>query len=84
MLPLGILLSLYVLPMLFLTVWPASLLTPGRVGILLMSDLLVGVLSAALFAGEPFGWREATGSVLIIGAALVEVLGLAAASTKIW
>lgn len=74
LLPWGILLSLYVLPMLFLTVWPASLLTPGRVGILLMSDLVVGVLSAALFAGEPFGWREATGSILIIGAALVEVL----------
>lgn len=75
LLPWGVLLSLYVLPMLFLTVWPASLLTPGRVGILLMSDLVVGVISAALFAGEPFGWREATGSVLIIGAALVEVLG---------
>lgn len=74
-LPWGLLLALYVLPMLFLTVWPASLLTPGRVGILLMSDLVVGVVSAALFAGEPFGWREATGSLLIIGAALVEVLG---------
>ncbi|WP_420012307.1 DMT family transporter [Tateyamaria sp.] len=74
-LPWGILMSLYVLPMLVLTVWPASLLTPGRVGILLMSDLLVGVISAALFAGEPFGWREAVGSLLIIGAAVVEVLG---------
>jgi len=74
-LPWGILMSLYVLPMLFLTVWPASILTPGRVGILLMSDLVVGVASAALFAGEPFGWREIAGSLLIIGAALVEVLG---------
>ncbi len=53
----------------------ASLLTPGRVGILLMSDLLVGVISAALYAGEPFGWREGADSLLIIGAALVEVLG---------
>ncbi|MEM6372189.1 MAG: DMT family transporter [Pseudomonadota bacterium] len=74
-LPWGVLMSLYVLPMLFLTVWPASILTPGRVGILLMSDLVVGVASAALFAGEVFGWREAMGSVLITGAALVEVLG---------
>lgn len=74
-LPWGILMSLYVLPMLFLTVWPAGLLTPGRVGILLMSDLVVGVISAALYAGEPFGWREGAGSLLIIGAALVEVLG---------
>ena len=75
LLPWGILMSLYVLPMLFLTVWPASVLTPGRVGILLMGDLVVGVVSAALFAGEPFGWREGTGSLLIMGAALVEVLG---------
>jgi len=74
-LPWGILMSLYVLPMLFLTVWPASLLTPGRVGILLMSDLVVGIISAALFAGEPFGWRETAGSLLIVGAALVEVFG---------
>jgi drug/metabolite transporter (DMT)-like permease len=74
-LPWGIVMSVYVLPMLFLTVWPASLLTPGRVGILLMSDLVVGVISAALFAGEPFGWREGAGSLLIIGAAVVEVLG---------
>ncbi|WP_223427325.1 hypothetical protein [Tateyamaria pelophila] len=40
-----------------------------------MSDLLVGVISAALYAGEPFGWREGADSLLIIGAALVEVLG---------
>lgn len=74
-LPWGLLISLYVLPMLFLTVWPASLLTPGRVGLLLMSDVVIGVLSAAFFAGEPFSWREALGSALIIGAAAVEVLG---------
>ena len=54
---------------------PAMLLTPGRIGILLMSDVVVGVGSAAALAGEPFGWREATGTVLIVGAAFVEVLG---------
>ena len=75
LLPWGIVLALYVLPMLFLTVWPASVLTPARVGILLMSDLLVGVISAALWAGEPFGWREGIGSALIIGAAVIEILG---------
>ena len=73
--PWGLLLAFYMLPMLFLTVWPASVLTPGRVGILLMSDLVVGVASAAAWAGEPFGWREMAGSTLIISAAAIEVLG---------
>jgi len=73
--PWGLLLALYVVPMLFLTIWPATLLTPGRIGILLMSDALVGVISAAALAGEPFGLREVLGTILIVGAATVEVLG---------
>ena len=73
--PWALLMGVYVAPMLVLTVWPAMLLTPGRIGILLMSDVVVGVGSAAALAGEPFGWREATGTVLIVGAAFVEVLG---------
>ncbi|MEL6450463.1 MAG: DMT family transporter [Pseudomonadota bacterium] len=74
-LPWGLLMALYVLPMLVLTIGPARLLTPGRVGILLMSDVLVDVLSAAIWSGDPFGWREALGSALIISAAVIEVAG---------
>lgn len=73
--PIALLLALYVLPMLVLTIWPATMLTPGRVGMLLMSDVIVGVLSAAAWSGEPFGWREALGTVLIVGAGFVEVAG---------
>ncbi len=76
-LPCGVLCALYVLPMLFLTVWPATMLTPGRVGILLMSDVVVGVASAAALAGEPFGVREFLGALLVVAAAVVEVLGRA-------
>ena len=65
----------YLLPMLFLTIWPATVLTPARIGLLLMSDVVVGVLSAAWLSGEPFGTVEAIGAVLIVGAGLVEVLG---------
>ena len=68
-----ILTTLYVLPMMFLTLWPATLLTPARVGLLLMSEVVVGIFSAALFSGEPFGWREALGATFIIGAAVVEL-----------
>jgi len=67
--------GLYALPTLFLTIWPATILTPGRIGLLLMSEVVVGVASAAFFAGEPFGPREAIGSALIVSAGFVEVLG---------
>jgi drug/metabolite transporter (DMT)-like permease len=78
LLPWGVLMALWVVPMLFLTIWPASLLTPGRVGILLMSDVIVAVITAAWFSGEPFGLREAAGTILIVSAAAVEVLDRAA------
>jgi drug/metabolite transporter (DMT)-like permease len=40
-----------------------------------MSEVVVGVVSAALFAGEVFGTREAVGTLLILAAGAVEVLG---------
>ena len=61
--------------MLYLTIWPAMRLSPGRVGLLLMSEVVVGVGSAALLAGEPFGLRELSGTLLILAAGAVEVLG---------
>ncbi|MEM8819712.1 MAG: hypothetical protein AAGE90_09310 [Pseudomonadota bacterium] len=72
--PWGLLSALYVLPVLFLTIWPATLLTPGRVGLLLLSDVVVGVISAPLLTDEPFGMREAIGTVLIVSAGAVAVL----------
>jgi len=63
------------LPAIFLTLWPANFLSPARLGVLLMSELVVGVASAALLAGEPFGMRELAGTGLIVLAGLVEVLG---------
>lgn len=66
--------AVFVLPMLFLTIWPATMLSPARVGLLLMSEVVVGLVSAALLSGEPFGWREALGAVLIVGAAVLELM----------
>ena len=73
--PLLILTGLFALPMIYLTIWPAKVLTPGRIGILLMSEVLVGFGSVALLAGDPFGWVEVLGAVLIVSATLVELLG---------
>ncbi len=72
-LPIALLSVLYTLPMIFLTIWPATLLTPARVGLLLMSEIVVGLISAAVFSGEPFGLRELIGATLIVSAALLEI-----------
>jgi drug/metabolite transporter (DMT)-like permease len=73
-LPWVILTGLYLVPMLALTLWPATILSPTRVGLLLMTEIVVGVTSAAAFSGEPFGFSEALGCLLIVSAALSEVL----------
>jgi drug/metabolite transporter (DMT)-like permease len=62
------------LPISYLTIWPATVLSPGRVGMLLMVEVIVGVVSAAILTNEQFGVREFTGSVLILSAGVVEVL----------
>ncbi|WP_171126600.1 MULTISPECIES: DMT family transporter [unclassified Ruegeria] len=71
---LALLSALYTLPMVYMTIWPATKLSPARVGILLMSEVVVGIASAAAFSGEPFGLRELLGAVLIVSAAVLEIV----------
>ena len=54
--------------------WGSNRVDPGRLGILLQLEAVVGIGSAALLAGEPFGLRELIGTFLILGAGLTEVL----------
>ena len=61
------------LPSMFLLFWGAQLLSPARVGILLMTEIVFGVTSASLLSGEPFGWPQAVGVALIFGAAVTDV-----------
>ncbi len=68
------LVALMMLPITYLTIWPATLLSPGRVGMLLMVEVIVGVASAALLTDETFGLREFSGALLVISAGIVEVL----------
>ena len=58
-----------------LVMWAVQRVDSGRVGILLMTEAMIGSISAALFSGEPYGAMQAAGTVLIVGAGLVEVLG---------
>lgn len=59
----------------FLVLWAARKIDPGRIGILLMTEVLVGAITAALFSGEPFGSGEMLGTAMIVSAGLIEVLG---------
>ncbi|MDG2405000.1 MAG: hypothetical protein P8M25_08640 [Paracoccaceae bacterium] len=49
-------------------------LSPGVVGLLFMTEIIVGAISVAILAGEPFGIREITGVLFIAGASLLEPL----------
>lgn len=62
-------------PTTYALMWSTQVLDSGRVGILLMSEVVVGTVSAALLSGETFGWSEAIGALLIVSAGFVEVTG---------
>ena len=64
---------LWMLPVIWLTIFGASHLGPGRVAIFLMLEIVVGLTTASLLTDEPFGMRELIGAVLITGACGVEM-----------
>jgi drug/metabolite transporter (DMT)-like permease len=53
--------------------WATVRLDPARVGILLMTEVIVGALSAAVFAGENLSVHEIVGGTLVILCGLLEV-----------
>ena len=53
--------------------WATARLEPVRVGILLMTEVIVGAASAALIANERLGGAEIAGGVLVLCAGLLEV-----------
>ena len=61
-----------VIPGTYASLWGPKFLNPGVSGLLFMTEIVVGAISVALFAGEPFGSRELIGVILIAGASLVE------------
>ena len=63
------------IPSVFAILWASSRLFPGRVGILMMTEVLVAVISAALFLNEPMQIMEWFGVALIISAGVLEVSG---------
>jgi len=73
--PLSALISLIIiLPSVWLIFWAQKFLFPGRVGLLMMSEVLMAVVSASIFLPEEamslMAW---CGAVLIIAACFIEV-----------
>jgi drug/metabolite transporter (DMT)-like permease len=56
----------------YATMWGAPRLNPAVVGLLFMTEISVGAVTAAIWAGEPFGFREIVGVVLISAAGVTE------------
>ena len=72
----------FLIPVMWGIYWGSKHVDPGRLGILLQIEAVVGIGSAALFAGEPFGVFHAIGALLVISAGLVEVIASRTSSTK--
>ncbi|MCY4462138.1 MAG: DMT family transporter [Albidovulum sp.] len=65
---------LLVIPGTYASLWGPKYVNAAVASLLFMTEIVVGAISAALLAGEPFGLREAIGVTLIACASLLEPL----------
>ena len=72
---------LMIIPMFYAITWGVPLLNPGTVGILFMTEISIGAISAALLTDEPFGAREVLGVGLITAAGLTEAFTVVLSSS---
>ncbi|OKH86592.1 DMT family transporter [Thalassospira sp. TSL5-1] len=61
-----------VIPPAFAVMWGATVLSPGLLAILFMTEISAGTITAAIWAHEPIGLRDLAGVVLITGAGMWE------------
>jgi drug/metabolite transporter (DMT)-like permease len=73
-LPWAIPIAIIVIPGAYAAFWGAPHLNPGVVGLLFMTEISVGGITAAIWANEPLGVRELSGIALITLAGLIEFL----------
>jgi drug/metabolite transporter (DMT)-like permease len=62
-------------PSLYAIFWASGKLFPGRVGVLMMTEVLVAVVSASLLLNEQIQLLEWVGVMLILFAGILEVFG---------
>ncbi|RKF16032.1 DMT family transporter [Roseovarius spongiae] len=66
--------AVYILPVMFLTLWSAQRLSPALLSFLFTLEILSGVISGAVLLDERFGAAQVAGAALILAAALIEVI----------
>ncbi len=64
----------FVLPTTAIIFWSPPKIGTGVFGILILSELVVGVISAALLTDETFAWPQIVGTTLILSAGVLEVV----------
>ena len=69
-----VVLVMVAMPINFLILWATSLLSPARVGLLMLLEVVCGIAVARIVTDEPYGWVESVGTVLILGAGIVDML----------
>jgi len=74
--PISLAVSIFmIIPGAVVLIWAQKFLSPGRVGLLMMSEVLVAAMTASyLLPGERMTMLEWMGALLIVGACLVEIL----------
>ena len=68
------LLAALALPFNFAILWATNRLSPGRVGLLMLLEVVVGISVAAIITDEVYGLAEALGTALILCAAVVDIV----------
>jgi len=74
--PIFVVVSVFMIaPSAIVLIWAQKFLSPGRVGLLMMSEVLVAAMTASyLLPGERLTLLEWLGAILIVGACLIEIL----------
>ena len=65
---------IWLLPSIFLTYISVEILDPGRINILLMFEVIIGITTAAILTNEVIGLREIIGAIFIISAGAIELI----------
>ena len=65
---------IYAMPCMFVGLWAAQRLAPALLSFLFTLEICSGVVSGALLLDEPFGAAQALGAVLIVAAAMSEIV----------
>jgi len=66
--------TLYLAPIMIVTLWAAQRLAPATVSFLLTAEIITGVVSSAILLDERFGLPEVAGALLVTLGATVEVI----------